>query len=104
MAASNVNKRKFADDCRYAGQPQRPMSQFLWRLHPEATFDQDQPTLAGPLRRRQRQYLDYLVVSREYGAVSHNLNSVWIPAQQRWQPLARQQPLRSLPGQGEISR
>ena len=47
----------------------------------EATFDpRINPYAGGPLSGGANvEYLDYLVVSREYGNASHNLNTVWIP-------------------------
>ncbi|TNH88895.1 endonuclease [Aeromonas hydrophila] len=76
----NVNKRKFADD--YAGMlANLNADEPGYGGYTEATFDpRINPYAGGPLSGGANvEYLDYLVVSREYGAVRHNLNSVWIP-------------------------
>lgn len=76
----NVNKRKFADD--YAGMlANLNADEPAYGGYTEATFDpRINPYAGGPLSGGANvEYLDYLVVSREYGAASHNLNSVWIP-------------------------
>ncbi|WP_339331486.1 sphingomyelin phosphodiesterase [Aeromonas hydrophila] len=76
----NVNKRKFADD--YASMlANLNADEPRYGGYTEATFDpRINPYAGGPLSGGANvEYLDYLVVSREYGAVRHNLNSVWIP-------------------------
>ncbi|PJG57799.1 sphingomyelin phosphodiesterase [Aeromonas cavernicola] len=76
----NVNKRKFADD--YANMlTNLNASEPTYGGYTEATFDPRINPYAGQALSggSNIEYLDYLVVSRDYGAARQNSNVVWIP-------------------------
>jgi len=101
----NVNKRKFADD--YANMLSNlNADEPRYGGYTEATFDpRINPYAGGPLSGGANvEYLDYLVVSREYGPVRHTLNTVWIPRSSATNLWPASNLSDHFPVKGEISR